>query len=562
MPGAEKIRNKMKRILFVAVICLLFTGLPGYGSEKKLPVIDGKVTVATVNDEPITLEEFDRAIVEAHATNPKGKKAGRIDYSAIMNRIINTRLITIEGRNIRLDELPEVKNEMDEFSRETLMRLLFERQVKDIKADPEEVEKVYRELVKQWKITTVRFENEDAAKKFSQGLKAGSSFEESVKQARSEGLAREVEEGRYLKDQDLTPQVAQLVAKMEVGSVSPVVPIGKKGFVVFKLEGMRFPESEDQEARKTAEQKVLNQKRVQAAKDYYQDLEKRYVTVNVDLFAALDYESEEPGFEKLMQDTRIVAEIRGERPVTVGEFSKALKQKFYHGIEKAIAGKRVNNVKDPLLADILQRRVLLMEASKQGIEQTEEYKNSVKQHEISVIFGAFISKVIVPDITLDEKELRAYYKENSEEYTTPEMMRIKSLVFSKKSEAVEALNKLTAGTDFNWLSSNAEGQMDKNTKGLLKFDGTLLTIRSLPEDLSRALSGANPGDFRMYESPEGYFYVLYIYHVIPAKPQPFDDVKKEIAKKVFDHKVKKAIAAYADQLKEYYPVKIYAKDLQ
>ena len=194
MPGAEKIRNKMKRILFVAVICLLFTGLPGYGSEKKLPVIDGKVTVATVNDEPITLEEFDRAIVEAHATNPKGKKAGRIDYSAIMNRIINTRLITIEGRNIRLDELPEVKNEMDEFSRETLMRLLFERQVKDIKADPEEVEKVYRELVKEWKITTVRFENEDVAKKFSQGLKAGSSFEESVKQARSEGLAREVEE--------------------------------------------------------------------------------------------------------------------------------------------------------------------------------------------------------------------------------------------------------------------------------------------------------------------------------------------------------------------------------
>ena len=531
-------------------------------AEKKLPVIDGKVTVATVNDEPITLEEFDRAIVEAHATNPKGKKAGRIDYSAIMNRIINTRLITIEGRNIRLDELPEVKNEMDEFSRETLMRLLFERQVKDIKADPEEVEKVYRELVKEWKITTVRFENEDVAKKFSQGLKAGSSFEESVKQARSEGLAREVEEGRYLKDQDLTPQVAQLVAKMEVGSVSPVVPIGKKGFVVFKLEGMRFPESEDQEARKTAEQKVLNQKRVQAAKDYYQDLEKRYVTVNVDLFAALDYESEEPGFEKLMQDTRIVAEIRGERPVTVGEFSKALKQKFYHGIEKAIAGKRVNNVKDPLLADILQRRVLLMEASKQGIEQTEEYKNSVKQHEISVIFGAFISKVIVPDITLDEKELRAYYKENSEEYTTPEMMRIKSLVFSKKSEAVEALNKLTAGTDFNWLSSNAEGQMDKNTKGLLKFDGTLLTIRSLPEDLSRAVSGAKPGDFRMYESAEGHFYVLYIYQVTSGKLQPFDDVRQEVAKKVYAHKVQKAVEDYAEKLKEYYPVEIYAKDLQ
>ena len=68
----------MKRILFIAVICWLFTGLPGYGSEENLPVIDGKVTVATVNDDPITLEEFNRAIAEAHATNPRGKKAGRI----------------------------------------------------------------------------------------------------------------------------------------------------------------------------------------------------------------------------------------------------------------------------------------------------------------------------------------------------------------------------------------------------------------------------------------------------------------------------------------------------
>lgn len=552
----------MKRILFVAVICWLFTGLPGYSSEKKLPVIDGKLTVATVNDDPITLEEFNRAIAEAHATNRQGKKAGRIDYSAIMNRMINTRLIIIEGRNIRLDELPEVKNDIEAYSRESLIKILIEGQVEDIKADPQEVEKDYQELVKEWKITTVRFENEEAAKKFTEELQAGSNFEEAVKRARSAGLAREVDEGRYLKDQDLTPPVARLVAKMEVGSVSPIVSIGKKGFVVFKLEGRRIPENEDKQARKEAELQVLNRKRVQAAKDYYQGLERKYVTVNKEIFAALDYESKEPGFEKLLQDTRVLAEIKGERPLTVGEFSKALQQKFYHGIEQAIASKRINRLKDQVLAGILQRRVLLMEAEKQGIDRTAEYISRVKDYEISVIFGAFISKVIAPDITLDGKELRAYYQKNSGEYTTPEMMRIKSLVFSKKSEAVEALNKLTTGTDFNWLSSNAEGQVEKNTKGLLNFAGTLLTVRSLPEDLSRAVSGANPGDFRMYESPEGHFYVLYIYQVTPAKLQPFDYVKKEVAQKVYAHKVEKAVEDYAEKLKEYYPVEIYAKDLQ
>ena len=66
---------------------------------------------------------------------------------------------------------------------------------------------------------------------------------------------------------------------MEVGSVSPVISVGKKGFVIFRLEGMRFPEDEDPEARKQAKRKALNQKRIQAAKDYYRDLKKKYVKV-------------------------------------------------------------------------------------------------------------------------------------------------------------------------------------------------------------------------------------------------------------------------------------------
>ena len=124
------------------------------------------------------------------------------------------------------------------------------------------------------------------------------------------------------------------------------------------------------------------------------------------------------------------------------------------------------------------------------------------------------------------------------------------------------MEKLTTGTDFDWLSSNAEGQVDKDTKGLLIFKGELLTVSSMPEGVQKTISGAKPGEFRLYESPEGYFYVLYIYHLTPGAPRPFESARNDIAKEVFDDKVRKALEAYADQLREYYPVKIYAKDLQ
>ena len=124
------------------------------------------------------------------------------------------------------------------------------------------------------------------------------------------------------------------------------------------------------------------------------------------------------------------------------------------------------------------------------------------------------------------------------------------------------MEKLLKGADFKWVSLNAEGQMVKRGEEFLEFDGKLLTVRSLPEGVRKTLSGAKPRDFRLYASPDGYYYVLYIYHVIPAKPEPIEEVREEIAEKVFKDKLSKAVEVYADKLREYYPVKIYAKDLQ
>jgi hypothetical protein len=554
--------TQVKHAVFITVMCLFLAALPGYAVEGKLPVIDGKTAVATVNDDPITLEEFNRAIAASHAARPGVKTAGQIDYSQIMNRIINTRLIVLEARNIGLDELPETKKMVADYSRDALMELLLERHVRDIKPNQDEVEKIYQEMVKEWRISSVRFKKEELAKNFVKNITAGNNFEEAVKNAMEEGTAEEGEVGQYLRDKDLAPQIAQLVSKMEISSTSPVIAIGNKGFIVLRLEGKRFPEEEDTEAMKRARRQVLNEQRGKAAKDYYQDLRKKYVTINKELVDGLDYESEEHGFDSFLEDKRVVAEIRGEQPITVGDLTKGLKQKFFHGVKRAIKAKEINKKKYEILEVIVEERVLLKEAFKKNIDKSDEYKNKVKEYETSVVFGTFMNKVIIPEIRIEQQELKAHYQENIGKYSYPEMMRIKELVFAKKSDALSAVEKLTKGTDFGWVSSNAEGQVDKNTRGLLRFRGELLTVSSMPEGVQKSLSGANPGDFRLYESPEGYFYVLYIYHLLPSAPRPFDKVQKDIAKEVFEDKVREALEAYADRLREYYPVKIYAKDLQ
>jgi PPIC-type PPIASE domain len=563
----KRISMNLKRVSSVWIIMLACFILPethglGKASDQKLPIIDGKEAVATVNDEPISLEELDRAIASAHAARPVGEKAGRIDFSDIMQRLINTRLILLEAKNMGLDELPEIKDALNTYSKRALQELLLEGYVKDITADEDDVEQRYKSMVREFKLKSIRLKKEADARQIEAQLKAGRDFDEVLQKAVEWGIGEADSQGQYVKSKDLTLPVAQLVAQMKVGSTSPVLAIGKKGFVVFKLEDIRYPVDEDLEARQIARRQSLNQKRVEAARQYYNDLKIRYVKLDETLFDRLDYESEKPGFEKLASDKSVLARIKGEKPITVAELTAAIKAKFYHGVELAAENKRINSQKMDILENMLQNRLLLKEALKQGIDKTDAYRQRVKEQENSLIFNVFIQKVVEPDIKLNLKDLKTYHAQNAEKYTSPQLMRIKSLVFEKRSDAVAAIDKLKNGTDFSWLGSNAEGQVDPNAQGILNFDGQLVTQNSLPEKVQKAVSGANAGDFRLYESPQGQFYVLYIYQIVPARLQPFEEVRQEIAKKVFDEKLKKSVELWAAKLREYYPVKIYRTDLE
>ena len=532
----------------IILVIFLSIGIIGSASGQDLPAIKGKKVVATVSGEPITLDEFNRELALAQGTSK----------SELLRRLINISLIVQEAKRIGLDELPEIKNMVDAFSKVVLREELMERRVKDIRVNEMEVEKLYKESIKEWKISSLLFEKEDAAKKMAEEVKAGKNFDELSRQLVAEGKVKRGEQGEWLKVKDINPQVVNVVSKMKVGSVSPIIPI-KSGFVILRLEDVRY--TEDPNAKKQAGDEALKRKKVQALKDYSNALIKQYAKVNQDVLNSLNYEAKTPGFEALLKDKRVVVEIRGESPVTVGELSQHLKMQFFHGIERAIEAKKLNSKKASALDEMVYKRVFRKEALRLGLNKAEGYKNKVKEYENSVLFGAFVNKVIVPDIKLKEEEITAYYHEHIKEYTMPEMMKINSLAFAKREDAEAAIEKLRKGTEFQWLAANAEGQIDKKTKGLLTFDGKLLlTTKDLPEGVQKAIHGARAGDFRLYESPDGNFYVLAILDVISSKPQPYEEAREIVARKVYDEKVKKAAEDYADKLKAVSVVKIYLKD--
>jgi hypothetical protein len=343
---------------------------------------------------------------------------------------------------------------------------------------------------------------------------------------------------------------------MKKGEVSPLIKIENR-FSMVRLEDIRYPEVPA--AREKARKDALQAKRVDSLTAYTEGLRKKYVKVDQKLLDRLDYESAEPGLKKLLADKRVVAEVRGEKPVTVKDLSESLLRKFFHGAEMAAQKGKLNKRKSQVLEEILNKRVTLKEAKQKKFDKMDHYKIQVGEYRNAVLFGTFFQKVIAPDIKADESELKAYLQEHIGEYTTPEMMRIDGLAFSGKQDAEDAIEKLRKGADFQWTRANAEGQVDESKmKNYLIFVGNLHETSDLPEGARKAVSGARDGDYRIYAEADGPYFVLQIQEVIPPKPQPFEAVWEVIEKKVLLEKRQKAMQDWEEKLRNASEVKIFA----
>jgi len=79
----------------------------------------------------------------------------------------------------------------------------------------------------------------------------------------------------------------------------------------------------------------------------------------------------------------------------------------------------------------------------------------------------------------------------------------------------------------------------------------------LPEDLQELTRDAKKGASLLYVPSEpNFYYVLLMENVFPPEPQPYEQARQEVGKKIFTMHSEKLLAEYITKLKEEYPVRI------
>jgi hypothetical protein len=278
---------------------------------------------------------------------------------------------------------------------------------------------------------------------------------------------------------------------------------------------------------------------------------KKFATVNDKLLASLDLEvGGEAGFNALLKDQRVLAEIRGEKPITVGELATEVSKKFFHGIADPIKEKRVNKQKVDTFETILGSRLFAIEARERKLDQAPGYLGRVAEYERVLAFNSFLEKAIMPGVTVTEADAMAAFEKRKAQYTTPQMYRLDGMGFGSAKAAQAAMDKLKAGTDLEWLRANGEGQLTEKDQPM-QLQGAPISVNSMPKSLVTALTGAQRGDYRLYASDDGkQHYVIRVIEQIAPTVKPYADVRTDLAREVEGEKVAAALREYAAKLRQ------------
>jgi hypothetical protein len=505
---------------------------------------EGREVVAVVNGEEIFLDDLMGAVAARHQNMTGEAQPAMVGFDGALDRLIDTKLILQETRDIGLQERPEIRDDVRIYRQRLLLSLLKGPVLKDLQADEVEIERIYRDRVRTWKYSALVFETMENATAFKDDLEHGDAFEAAGQRYVEEGRAAWDGEERQARERDIAPELLTAFADKEVGFVTPVIKAVNRYFV-FKLTGVTYPE--DEASRLKAQTLALDLKKEETLESYTNSLFNKYVTVDKNVLETVGKDD----FADMEKDSRVVARVQDEDPVRVADLLEHLKNKFYHGDKTPEYEKALRSGPEPVLREVLQERVFIREARELGIHQTEKFVRSATEYENSLLFGLYLEKFLAPQARVPEEEVRAAYEARKEEFLMPQRVEVDSLAFSERDGALKALERLKRGADLNWISENTPGLAEE---GLVHDD---LVLDTLPEDLREELARLRPDDVGFYDTGEDVYKVYVVKQVPPRQVQPYENVRYRIATELFNDRLRTAIEDLAAELRDMSEITIY-----
>jgi peptidyl-prolyl cis-trans isomerase C len=277
--------------------------------------------------------------------------------------------------------------------------------------------------------------------------------------------------------------------------------------------------------------------------------------------------------------TDVVARVSGE-PIFVEDLIQAIYregEKF--GPEVLKDKKRFQQIKNQLLEDLIQKKILVKEALAQGVLVSEEelegeikkYKSRYTERDFqeiletrkinypawrevkrqNLIIAHFLTEKLFKNLEVPEEKIREYYDQHLEEFTNPESVHARQIVTDTKEKAEAILKRLKEGENFAKLALELSISPDRMQGGDLGF----IPRGSFPKEFDICFE-LKEGELSPVVSGLYGFHIFKVIEKRPEKRLSFEEARDQIKNWLMERAREDALQTYYTELRKKYPVEV------
>jgi len=244
----------------------------------------------------------------------------------------------------------------------------------------------------------------------------------------------------------------------------------------------------------------------------------------------------------------ILAEVAGEI-ITLLDMENALHSKpdfFRHIYTRTEA-------KETLLRTLTDYKLFAKVAREENLDKIPEVERKIN----TAIEKALILRRTIDAVSMSEKDLRDYYEDHLKEFQIPEQIKIRRIVVETEVEAIEILETLEAGAEFEKIARERSIGATAQSGGELGWFGR----GRLDPAVERAGFTLKKGETSgIIKTPSG-FHIIKLEDKRRARQQSFSEVRNRIKKTLQEQKQKEVREQKRKELGQRYGVRIHSEFL-
>lgn len=267
------------------------------------------------------------------------------------------------------------------------------------------------------------------------------------------------------------------------------------------------------------------------------------------------------------EEAKVVARI-GDRVYTIEDFQRWMELNPEDRQEAVAAD---DKKKAGMLNQIITNMVIADVARKQEFDRLPDINEKMKYVINGFLSLEYIERVVAAEVSLTQEEIKVYYEENIDKFSTPEQVRARYISIKIDAEmdetakqgarkkAEEILTRVRNGGDFAALAKEySDDQASRNRGGYLGWFGR---GSMLPEFEAAAFALQSGETSEVVESSRG-FYLIKVEERKEGEVKPLEDVRQMIEGPLLVEKKREAINNFVQQAMQDAGAEVYVEALQ